>query len=482
MEKKNKKLKIIVIIIAVLLIAITAVLVINNKREIQNNIDGTVQEDSTEFVKSKEKVNAYEYIINTMNEPEFWDEEMAMEYWTRYLSDEEISERKEKIPNGSGWNLSDVSKAEFSRGHDYTLYYDFANFKAVRIDDVIVYEYDFKNDKYICYPKSDSTNIYESSELEYAPNGDIYYIGNVEESYRSFIKNSMMNYAYLFELAGCPILLQPEGTLESYKNLEINPIENYKRSGWSNGNYYELRNQYDHMELDPENPNLTVDGWLVKPYMKGENKIDYVWEQEGYEYDIRNKDDLQWTDDYTQVLEVANNLPSKIISSTGEDLSQAVMVFVNTQKYETDKQYDNYKGMYPNITSNMFTYMARPILQKIYGKDVTYYCDSKKVENNSFDGFMISDEMFKNIGLFQGADSGDTVYCVWKTMSWGKDYNARIWPFMFDDIDAGDLFEPFYQYKDLCTAAGIEWPYSGLYPMTYLLTVDSDYQELFGLR
>ena len=463
---KKKKIILISGILLIIIGIILAVFLFKKPQENCSNCEVELTKDS----KPKQQVNAYDYIVQTMNEPEYWGVERMYDYF----SEEEVQERLNDIPNGSGWNLKDVNTASFIRGYDNKLIYNFSNFTATAIDEhgnkTI---FDFMNNKYQSYFEDNFEFERELIKEINDPNLDtLYQSGNLNNfktyEYRySNIKNSMLNYAYLFEQAGCPILLQPEGTLESYKNKMATPVENYQKINMNYGDYYEARK------------NVT-DYW-GNPYADS-SKIDAPWELEDYCYDIREREDLQWINDYTKVDEYVKELPDIIYKPENQECSQANIIFVSKDFYEWEKE--NF-DMYPNATSNLFTYYNKIILEKVYGKDVTYYCDMKNMKNEVLlpVDICIKDEQFPRLGFVSGADShfdGEiTVFKSPQTEEWKYKYEFHdIGNMRFD----GDINEAFGSTEELRIGSDTKNPFSDIYQFNLLITIDKNLQTMLGLR
>lgn len=465
---KKKKIILFAGITAIVIGVIITIVLFNKPKEDCSNCEVKLTGN-----KEPKQVNAYEYIIQEMNKPEYWE----VEHMYDYFSEEEVQERLDSIPNGSGWYLSDSKTASFSRGYDTTLTYNFSNFTATiyKFNGKSITIYDFKNNKFISYNTEDRNNSYFERELieEFNdPNISFLYqsssLDNFETIYDSEysnIKNSMLNYAYLFEQAGCPILLQPEGTLESYKNKMATPVENYQKINMNYGDYYEARKH-------------VTDYW-GNPYADS-SKIDAPWELKDYCYDIREREDLQWINDYTKVDEYVKELPDIIYKPENQECSQANIIFINTDKYDWAKET---LDIYLNKTSNLFTYYNKIILEKIYGKDVTYYCDMKNMKNEILlpVDICIKDEQFPKLGFVNGIDSFDAEITVFKSAQteWKFKYE-------FHDLEnmsfSGDIDEAFGSIEKTRIGSETNNPFSDIYKFNLLLTVDKDLQGRLGLR
>ena len=474
--KLAKKTKIIIVVISVLLIVgILVLLFINNKPKTKEESDNN--ECGTYTVKySNEQISGYDYIIQEMNKAEYWDED----YLYEYLPKEDADELAKTNPNGTGWYLSDAKNASFTRGVKNKVTYNFSNFTASYIDETgdSVTVYDFLNNELRVYMLYNMDNVINSRSLINDPNDPIsdilYQCGSFNEFDLNYIekiyKNSMLNYAYLFELAGCPILMQPEGTLESYKNKMINPIEDYQKINMEYGDYYEARK--------------AIVDYNGNPYADS-SKIDGPWELEDYVYDLRDNKSIQWIDDYTKVADIAKDLPEYIYEPDGYDVSQASLVFVNKDYYDTQETYGNFNGMYRNQTSNLYAYYVRPILQKVYGKDVTYFYDEGDhniplLQPNNYDAGGYDNAMQVWFPILP--ESADTQVSVYRSPQ--SELSGYI--YFIHDIDnfffEGCEEEIFNQIESLCIASNTENPFSDIYKFNFMITIDDHMQERLGLR
>lgn len=462
--KLAKKTKIIAItLIGTLLIGIVTLIIINNKN---------TKECDNCTIKSHTINSAYDYILDEMSKPEYW----GVEHMYDYFSEDEVQKRLETIPNGSGWYLSDPKTASFSRGYDCVMTYNFSNFTVRSDDGVFIEELDFKNNQKKTYKSSDPNNPIEVKDnlIECTdPREDtIYFIDHLGDKV-SFIKNSMMNYAYLFEQAGCPILLQPEGTLESYKNKKPTPVLNYQilNTIWKK-DYYHAREE----ETDYWGDAYADDTLINAP-----------WELDDYYYDLRDNPNLQWIEDYTEVNEIVKTLPEvSSMWTQNHDMTYIPIVFINLNKYD---EYKEQTGMLPNVTSNIVAYVVKPMLEAVYGKDIVYFCDMKNLKDevllpNNWD---INDDNFDKIGFPNGQDSCDGVIEIYKSPQPGWE-NARYNFCALEDV----IVEEGYGEVTLSAtylAASVEDTNenakpttSSLYSWNMILTLYQGDQEYFGLR
>ena len=152
---KNKKTPIIITsIILIIVVAIVLVFVLRPKEETPiitgdgNTTNEDVEEGSTEESKPSDsntiktetgsllsvtdnKVNAYDYILEIMNQPQFWSEE---EFFPLYSFPWDEEPAKEALVNGTGWRLVDEEKAIFERGYKGKLTINFSEHIAISSD------------------------------------------------------------------------------------------------------------------------------------------------------------------------------------------------------------------------------------------------------------------------------------------------------------------------------------------------------------
>lgn len=160
-------------------------------------------------LEKNEQISCYDYIVEIMSAPQYWDEYQMLPYSTEQLE----LEAKQNLTNGTGWKLLDEHNVVFARGNQTELLIDFVEFKAENRNpsEGYVQIYDFnqgKTERVYGEERYDISSYFESDES--------YHLNPKEE-----IRKTMENYEQQFSKVGCPILNQKKGILEEYKNVLI---------------------------------------------------------------------------------------------------------------------------------------------------------------------------------------------------------------------------------------------------------------------
>ena len=284
-------------------------------------------------VSTKEQ-NAYEYIVSLMKKPQYWSED---EYFPAYFSPWEEEEARKTLINATGWELIDEETATFKRGYEGTLTLNFSDYIAISKDEAsgLTYVLDFKNDEY--YMSSGS----EKTKLTLNKNIDGYYntsFGKIEQTF--------VYYEKLFSASGCPLLEKPKGTLTGYRKAVAH-----------------------------------------EAFIKDDNLIHNVWEQEGFSFDFTNKEGLSWLKDYRDILNAKTPdlglVPFQYGDGKGnyETFNTAYntpvfLVLADSHEGERYLQYDN-------IDEAFAAYYLKPVFEILYGYDAVYFVNGKSANGPS---------------------------------------------------------------------------------------------------
>lgn len=486
-NKKNIKIKKEHILIALAVLALATFLSIlamkNNtpttpiKDEEQEEKDDKVKQGCPigQYCAGNEKMNAYDYIISVMSSPQYWGVDNLPIYILDY--EEEYSYEKLKKQNGTGWNLIDEKTATFSRGSEGILTINFSDNTAdiktwsdvysseknsTLDQDATKYEFDYNNNtyKYIApYGNASLNHNYDYSieingrvygpknEAEFRESGDVF-------DERFVIKDILLYYESLFEKAGCPLLNQPAGTLESYKKKTI-----------------------------------------AVPKEETDELIHNIWSQDGFRWDWDKDSSLNWLDNYQDIFNQETGKSSemdKIELENGgylevDTFNPLYLVLVN--KEECTKQYTNRNAStgklilwideYFDVEGGAFaTYFLKPMTEKLFGHSSVYYFDNTKLPaSNVYDfNFNTKEEFLNNLSYPKDASS-TTVLTVYKN----------------GDIPVGNIASEgdgchsmnsllFREMKIISEHYGVDFPFADDYMLNFYIFYNPSAQRLLGLR
>ena len=344
--KKDKKTWIIVLLI-ILVLAVALVLLwakpdfVEKASTKQDEIHGAEEKESVqeitegpviETAKVKES-NAYDYILEVMSSPQYWDEKT---YFPAYYTPWEEEEARKTLVNATGWTLIDEEKAIFKRGYEGTLTLNFSDHIAISKDEKsgLTYTLDYKN------------GIYEMSL-----NGEVVNLTiNRGEGYfnTSFgkIEDTFNNYEKLFSASGCPLLGKPAGTLKSYKKLNVHRAQ-----------------------------------------VKEDNLIHNVWDQEDFSFDFTNAKGLCYLNSYKEILSAKTPdiglVP--IMYGDGKGNYTEYQTAYNTPVYLVLS--DSHEGkpyeQYDNINEAFAAYFLKPMYEAMYGYNAVYFVNGRDVSGPS---------------------------------------------------------------------------------------------------
>jgi len=370
------------------------------------------------------KYNAYDFIIETLGKAQYWGTDQMPLY--EFLDYQEHHWNYLSQTNGTGFKLYDENTATFCRGYEGRLYINFsantarcnpnnqidASFNDADTpwkEDENIQEINFNTGEHTCFYKwlvdadIEYLTMYNATKDGYShfsnitakerdENGYFYYTNHVYW----IIYDTMQYYEAIFEMAGCPLLNQPEGTLTSYKNKTINvPVE------------------------------LTTITYLTKD---GSDKISAIWTQEGFAWDWATYDDITWIDNLedawdqqfpkTYDAEVKNmiyedrygNTTRKLVDYYGGifivrcDPSQSNQYLKHNTRY-IESHYSNFGGA-------ISTFWLQYVLEQVYGFKVCYFYEEVPSHDESVPALISSDVETKDDFLYNSRIYRDTVAIV----------------------------------------------------------------------
>lgn len=419
-------------------------------------------------------MSGYDYIISVMSSPQYW----GVDYLPLYNLDYEQEYSYEKLiaQNGTGWILKDEASATFERGSEGILTISFADNKANiktwtnvyasnennTLDyDATEYNFDYNNNSYeYIAPYGNTANnhnydyevvlsnrvIKPQTEEEFKESGNLF-------DERFTVKNIILYYEDLFSKAGCPLLNQPEGTLESYKNKQV---------------------------------------IIEKP--KKDNLIHAIWEQEDFSWQWDQREDLVWLDDYKEIFnkDVKESELEKIDwdgkEKTLATYSPLYLVLVNkkdcTFKYldrnpNTATLFLSLDEYFDAEAGALATYFLMPMTKQIYGYNGVYFYDTNKLpnSNNSYQFVFNSKEDFLNNLSYPKDISSSSILTIHKY----GDIPVSLVALEGDKCSSlnKDMFLPMKQIADYYK---VDFPYADDYMFNFFIYYNATAQRLLGLR
>ncbi|MEA5027136.1 MAG: hypothetical protein VB012_05735 [Erysipelotrichaceae bacterium] len=174
----------------------------------------------SEEVVDLNQISCYEYIIETMSQPQYWGKDQHLEYSTQQLQ----AEAEEQMPEATGWMLDDADQAIFKRGYEGVLRINFSKKQAYGTVQETFDHYRVRN--YLLYDFAESRmyRVFESEsgdeyiDLTVAENEHISADNKVRFNAYQEIYQTMLDYDEIFNQAGCPLYGKESGTLRSYQN------------------------------------------------------------------------------------------------------------------------------------------------------------------------------------------------------------------------------------------------------------------------
>lgn len=469
----------------VLLVILSALLLTacGKKEVVIVDENGDTQTVKVEKYDGKNGTSCYDYIVETMSKPQYWDESVELPYSNAISKDIEgdPGEAARKVlVNGTAYTLTDEESAIFSRGYQSTFSLNFSEGTAETIvnKDVIPYVgdsypegwfYDFNNNIWEArYVHNKTVDLLENSyaDIRFLPYADDEY--HSSDSNYGFVKDDVLEYERKFSEAGCPLLNQPKGTLNEYKEVLAHP------------------------------ENVTDDG-----------KIDGPWELEGFDWDYTNYDKLVWTDDLraaldielpdsghkTEIYEAKKDANGDYIITNGElenikmkvsadSLSfTAVVEPSNLSQYVYENsysklQYEDYKYRFIGATGSFAAYYLTPLTTELYGKSSVFMFDQKNLKGSvRWEDVRLNTKKYLDLSN-EGIDCNESIYLIYPLES----ENYKVASRENGDINLIGIYNYEAFVRNAFAGFNKEYPFSDLYVFHWQLLYNMNDQRMLGLR
>lgn len=448
--------------------------------------NGESQTVKVEKYDGKNGTSCYDYIVNTMSEPQYWDGSVELPYSNAISKDIEgdPGEAARKVlVNGTAFTLTDEESAIFSRGYQSTFSLNFSEGTAETVvnKDVIPYVgdsypegwfYDFNNNIWEArYTHNKTKNLmdYVKPNIRFLTAADDDY--HSSETNYGWVKDDVLEYERKFSEAGCPLLNQPKGTLTEYKEVLAHP------------------------------ENVTDDG-----------KINGPWELEGFAWDYKDYGELYWSTDieslmylelpdsgqgtrYQKIKRDADGNPLK--DSNGEYLyydtyinsnSMAFAAVVDSTNlsqwmYENSYSQLQFEGTWDDMrlfgsTGSFAAYYLTPALKTLYKKNAVYMVDANKLTGNVI--WYDVQNNYKNLLNIssEGIRDNEVIFRILPS----EDIDSKIVGFEkpSDELIGAYNYESFI--RDSYVAFGKEYPFADDYIFHWNLLYNIGDQRMLGLR
>jgi len=404
---------------------------------------------------SYEKTSCYDYIVERLAEPQYWNETDIPEYSTWQLQNEALS----NMPRGTGWILVDENAAIFSRGYQGILSIDFSKNMA---KNKIIEEFNPYN--------VENYQLYDINEMKvyrvFDNHGTDEYIDisqyfNIsDENVKQFnalreISNTFDYYEKQFSKVGCPLLKQKEGTLAKYKEVYINKSSQAKVSDQLIHNPWEQVNWGKNIFTD-------------KSIMLIENYLD-VWDQ---------KNSIYSNEEVSVDTQNGNNYLINIYSPYFVVYTKRSNINLYTEKSPYNSSYFEHINTYQDKLSDFMLYYVNEICKDLYnGESCVYSVDidnnKELITNENYFKYQMSKEEYRQSKVI-GEDSVVTFY-----YSRDKTLAGNI---IFDDVNNDKLIN-LAEYLDLVL---LHYEKNNKFADDYIknfgLYYNLDWQRLLGLR
>lgn len=434
-------------------------------------------------------ISCYDYIVETMSKPQYWDGSVELPYASLSLKGIEDNPKQladEVLVNGTAFTLTDEESATFSRGYQSTFSLNFSEGTAETVvhKDVVPYVdrnfpegwfYDFNNNIWEArYIHNKTKNLLERvrPNVGFLPYADDDY--HSSENNYGWVKDDVLEYERKFSEAGCPLLNQPKGTLTEYKEVLAHP------------------------------ENVTDDG-----------KINGPWELEGFAWDYKDYDELYWSTDIESLLYL--ELPDSgkmtrvqkfkrdenghvIKDSNGEFVyydsslnsnSMAFAAVVNPttlSKLFEDSSYTEMEFRYPDgmrffgSTGSLAAYYLTPALKTLYNENAVYMVDANKLTGDVmwYDVLTIDSNSYEAILNLsgEGIDLNESIFRILplediedKVSSMEKGAEELIGIYTYESF-IREAYEAFEK----------EYPFANGYVFHWNLLYNLEDQIILGLR
>lgn len=403
-------------------------------QKVRETHGSTVQFEGTEEIQ-----NAYRFIIDTMEAPQYWsDEDFILSDRLPWKQEEAEAYYMNLGVASTGWKLLDEDSATFIRdGFESSLSLNFRDHVAVSTDKnaKITRTFDFKK-KVFTYEYGITGDTGKFS-YEDAPNGSVLFLCSTayseDDDNLNRIEPIFEYYERIFAAAGCPLLEQPTGTLQSYKNKEI------------------------------RKPEKAEDGLIHAP-----------WEQEEFRYNWRESDQIVWLDDYREIFDKASpdkgttdTMPWTVTNLKGETMEYIRAPYSPRFLACVDK--NDSDGWETDFMDALSVYYVRPVVEDIYGYNATYFVDAASLAFDEWTDYNSEEEF---LGEF--TSTAGHVYPILRggTLLCDQSYSETV-PM---------LYELVTRLKDLSDYYDAKYRFGEDYISNFQIVYSQEAQKFLGLR
>lgn len=457
--------------------------------------------------------SCYDYILDTMSKPQYYSG-----FTPYYNFDYYEIKAKEAMPNSTAWKYDEESET-FYRGYSYVLRLDFLNNTAfqemsinynpfgplgiVTSDYEIIQTLDFNNrtiypgkpfestvlETYTRCKVVDENGNYvkdENGDYTYYPYSYFfdnpvqpikkYYSSNngnflheIFDSTNYHIEKTMYKYNKKFESAGCPLINQPKGTMEKYKEVQANVVQ------------------------DEDNSNYLYSSPLDIP---------------GFDWDA-SKADITWISDYRDAFDVEVPNSEPVIRGFGhmdendtfvadgeynDYMYSPVYVFfidpdiakeyIEKNNHQTEPLYVSEYGTYRGALTAFGAYVVKPIIERIYGYNATFFYSYGDVITPNYKKDVITNptkDDYLDGKKFNWVPTENTYYGECLSIYPLNDYSDH--KFLDYAFTGGGIKGTYYaELMDICNYYEIDMPFDDDYLIKLLALYDYNTQKELGLR
>ena len=401
-----------------------------------------------------EEISCYDYIVDHLAQPQYWDETDIPEYSTWQLQNAALL----NMPRGTGWLLKDENEAVFSRGYQGVLTINFS--KGVAKNQVQTEFNDYLNDNYQQYDINTMKvyRVFVNDETEeYIDISDLFISDQDYNQFNVFneISDTFTYYENHFAKVGCPLLGQKEGTLTTYKDVYI-----------------------DKPAVEKEKTKL----------------IQNPWEQINWHKNIFTDESIMLIEDYLEVWKLKNPIDNNeavdVHTKNGDSynlniFSPYFVVYAKRSNNDLYTHKDPYRSSYfehinsyQNKLSDFMLYYVNEVCKGIYnGKSCVYIVDvdnnEELITNENYFKYDMSEEEYQQSKII-GDVSAVTFY-------YSQD-QTRVGNIIFDDVN-NDKLSALADYLDIILRHyQKENKFSRDYIKNFGLYYNLEWQRLLGLR
>ncbi|MDD3924112.1 MAG: hypothetical protein PHP11_03325 [Erysipelotrichaceae bacterium] len=393
--------------------------------------------------------SCYDYIIDKMREPQYWNEEQMVEYSTMQMQ----NEAKKVLVNGTGWQLvEDESDIIFKRGYQGELWLNFTKEEAYTyfLDEFQMwptnkaYKYDLANEVITLIDLEDDNYNIDLTKQMIKNENDKNDRFNIYET----ISETFDYYKDDFIDKGCPIIGSSKDILEDYKHKMI--IDNDKKHKLSDA-------------LFP---------WEYKDYIKDEliklNKVE----------DIFTINRSKYSNDYLTY----KSLEGK--ESIIYYYNPVFILFKDSSSFDKYKLKDPYTSsyfehslIYDNLISDFIMVYGNEVCKRIYdGEGCVYWLDSSQhpqIEEGTIKPqFGLNEESIKDLLI-----NKDTILTIYYHPN-----NVLIGNVLVNDLYQDIVYRTFDYLNEVLFYYGKDVEVNDDYLEKFILYYNLDWQRMLGLR